>query len=349
MKAVRYLILGVILVAAGGLGWKWWKEQNVSPLPAGIVSGNGRVESIQVDIAAKYGGRVKEVFVKEGDLVKKGQVAVTIDTLEREAELAKAKANMAEEEENAAETQADIVKTQSELTLAEQNLERAKKLVVTRTIAKEEFDEKQAQRDAADAAVKSVKAKLRSVTQGIEAAQAEIKRVQSQIDDSTLKSPVRGRVLYRLAEVGEVLAPGGKALTLVNLEDIYMEIFLPSEQAARLKIGDEARITLDHAPGRAAVGHISFVSPEAQFTPKQVETRSERDKLMFRVKIQVPEELVSGYIERIKTGVRGVGYVKVDPAAAWPDWLQNLVTPPSQGEPRSAALPVKSEPASETK
>ena len=76
-----------------------------------------------------------------------------------------------------------------------------------------------------------------------------------------------------------------------------MEIFLPSEQAARLKLGDEARITLDHAPGAAAVGHISFVSPEAQFTPKQVETRSERDKLMFRVKIQVPEELVSGYID----------------------------------------------------
>ena len=108
--------------------------------------------------------------------------------------------------------------------------------------------------------------------------------------------------MYRLAQVGEVLAPGGKALTLVNLEDIYMEIFLPSEQAARLKIGDEARITLDHAPGRAAVGHISFVSPEAQFTPKQVETRSERDKLMFRVKIQVPEELVSGYIEPHQDG-----------------------------------------------
>jgi HlyD family secretion protein len=349
MKAIRYLIWGAILVAAGGLGWKWWQEKNVSPLPAGIASGNGRVESIQVDVSAKYGGRIKEVFVKEGDLVQKGQVAVTIDTLEREAELAKAKANMAEAEENAAQTQADIVKSQSELKLTEQNLERAKKLVVSRTIAKEEFDEKQAKRDAADAAVKSVKAKFRSVTQSIEAAQAEIKRVQTQIDDSTLKSPVRGRVLYRLAQVGEVLPPGGKALTLVNLEDIYMEIFLPSEQAARLKIGDEARITLDHAPGRAAVGHISFVSPEAQFTPKQVETRSERDKLMFRVKIQVPEELVSGYIERIKTGVRGVGYVKVDPSATWPDWLQNLVAPPGQSEPKSSAQSANSEPVSEAK
>ena len=173
-NVVRPLILVLVLAAAGGMAWKWWQAKNASPLPAGIVSGNGRVESIQVDVAAKYGGRVKQVLVKEGDLVQKGQVAVTIDTLEREAELAKAKANMAEAEENAAQTQADIVKTQSELTLAEQNLVRAKKLIVTKTIAKEELDEKQAKRDAADAAVKSVKAKLRSVTQSIEAAQAEI-------------------------------------------------------------------------------------------------------------------------------------------------------------------------------
>ena len=94
---------------------------------------------------------------------------------------------------------------------------------------------------------------------------------------------------------------------------------------------------MDHAPGRAAAGYVSFVSPEAQFTPKQVETRSERDKLMFRVKIQVPEELVASYIERIKTGVRGVGYVKMDESAVWPDWLQNLLTPPEKPDDTSTA------------
>lgn len=343
MKNITRLLVLVLLAGVSlGFGYKWWKDQQAASLPVGIASGNGRVESTQVDIAAKYGGRVEQVLVREGDLLQKGRVAVTIDTLEREAELAKAKAAKAEAEENAAQTQADIVRIQSELTLAEQNLVRAKKLIATKTIAKEEFDEKQTQRDVADATLKSLNAKLRSVTQSIEAAQAEVKRVQAQIDDSTLKSPVRGRVLYRLAEEGEVLPPGGKALTLVNLEDIYMEIFLPSEQAARLKIGDEARLTLDYLPGLAAAGHISFVSPEAQFTPKQVETRSERDKLMFRVKIQVPEELVSGYIERIKTGVRGVGYVKVDPSAAWPDWLQNLVAPPGKPDATSSAQPANS-------
>ena len=136
-------------------------------------------------------------------------------------------------------------------------------------------------------------------------------------------------MLYRLTEVGEVVAAGGKALTLVNLGDVYMEIFLPAEQAAKLKIGAEARITVDVAPGRAVAGYVSFVSPEAQFTPKQVETRSEREKLMFRVKIRVPEKTVESYIELVKTGVRGVGYVKVDESAVWPDSLQNLLVPPA--------------------
>jgi HlyD family secretion protein len=136
-------------------------------------------------------------------------------------------------------------------------------------------------------------------------------------------------VLYRLAEPGEVLAPGGKALTLVNLEDVYMEIFLPAEQAARAKIGSEARIVVDYEPDRVIPANVSFVSPEAQFTPKQVETKSEREKLVFRVKLQIPRELASRYVETIKTGIRGVGYVKLDSSATWPPQLQKLVARPA--------------------
>jgi len=186
--------------------------------------------------------------------------------------------------------------------------------------------------------------KLQVATQQVDVAEANVKKVQSRIDDATLTSPVLGRVLYRLAEPGEVLPAGGKALTLVNLEDVYMEIFLPSEQAAALKVGADARITMDFDPKRAAAGYVSFVSPEAQFTPKEVETKSEREKLMFRVKIQVPRELVLHYIERIKTGVRGVGYVKVKDSAVWPARLEkNLVRasdlPPGEKLPAGAESP----------
>jgi HlyD family secretion protein len=150
-----------------------------------------------------------------------------------------------------------------------------------------------------------------------------MKRTAVKIDDSILKSPVKGRVLYRLAEPAEVVGLGGKVLTLINLGDIYMEIYLPANDAAKVKIGADARIMLDVQPEYAAQAKVSYVSPEAQFTPKQVETRSERDKLVFRVKLQVPPELVLPYIERVKTGVRGMGYVRLDDSVAWPAFLEH--------------------------
>lgn len=147
-----------------------------------------------------------------------------------------------------------------------------------------------------------------------------------------------GRVLYRLAEPGEVLSAGGKVLTIVNLTDVYMEIYLPAADAHRVSIGSEARIKLDIVDF-AVPAKVSFVSPELQFTPKQVETRSEREKLMFRVKVRVPSELIRKYIDRVKTGVRGVAYVRLnnpgaEPQPAWPEFLNKLppgfTSPPSQ-------------------
>jgi HlyD family secretion protein len=119
-----------------------------------------------------------------------------------------------------------------------------------------------------------------------------------------------------------VLGSGGKVLTVLDLSDIYMEIFLPSQEAAKLRLGSDARFVLDVAPTYAGRAKVSFISPEAQFTPKQVETRSERDKLMFRVKLQLPAEVILPHIDRVKTGLRGVGYVRLDESVDWPEFLQ---------------------------
>jgi len=300
------------------LGWQEWSRWQADALPEGIASGNGRIASIQVDVAAKYAGRVQRIEVREGDLVEPGQPIVRMDTAELEAELAKAQAKIAEVEESAAEAVADIASQESQQLFARQQYERTEQLVASNTVTQDEFEEKESKLKVADANVNAAKAKLRSIEQSAEAARAEVRRVEAQIAESILASPVRGRVLYRLAEEGEVLAAGGKALTLLNLGDVYMEIFLPAGDAARVRLGSDARVRLDVRPEYAARATVSFVSPEAQFTPKQVETKSERDKLMFRVKLQFPPELMAPYIERIKTGIRGVGYVKLDPAAAWP-------------------------------
>ena len=337
-KKTLAAVIVLAVAIAGYFGYRYWRDLQAQ-LPEGIASGNGRIEAKLVDIAAKEPLRVKELLADEGKLVAPGDVLVRMDTATLEAELNEAKASVASANERMAASKSAIVRRKSEIELAKVELERARKLLEENAGSKQDFDRRKTGLEVQKASLEEDEAKLRTSTQEVKVAQSNVATIQTRIDDATLKSPVRGRVLYRLAEVGEVLGPGGKALTLVNLEDVYMEIFLPSEKATKLKIGAEARITVDHAPGRAAAGTVSFVAPEAQFTPKQVETKSERDKLMFRVKIQVPEELVTSYIDRIKTGIRGVGYVKVEESAIWPDFLQNLLAPlekpSSDGKPAS--------------
>jgi len=326
-KIIWALVLMGIVGVASAAAWRWWKLSQTSALPTGIVSGNGRIESVQVDVAAKYGGRITEILAREGDLVEEGQVLVKMNTDELEAELAKDKAKLAESEEATATVKTEITKDESQLKLADVELRRSKSLLDRRVVAQEEYDRYKTRLDTAKASLEGSKAKLKTANQSIGAAAAEVKRTEVRIDDATLKSPVKGRVLYRLAEPAEVVPLGGKILTLVNLNDVYMEMYLPAQEAARVKIGADARIVLDARPEYAAQAKVTYVSPEAQFTPKQVETRSERDKLMFRVKLQVPPELVLPYIERIKTGVRGMGYVRLDDAVAWPGFLEQRFPP----------------------
>jgi len=322
-RAWRWILAGAAVVIVAFIGIKYViKKRNA--LPEGIASGNGRIEGKLVDISAREPLRVKEILVDEGALVKPGQVLVKMDTVTLDSQLAEANAAVQASEEKLAVARANITKQKSEIDLADVEADRSKRLVEQGAGSQRELDVRKTKVETTKAGLSEVEAMLATATENVEVARKNAATVQTRIDDATLRSPVTGRVLYRLAEPGEVLAAGGKALTVVNLDDIYMEIFLPSEQAAAVKVGAEGRVTVDYDP-RAIAGQVSFVSPEAQFTPKQVETKSEREKLMFRVKIQLPREIVGQYIERIKTGVRGVGYVKVKDSAVWPARLQNLV------------------------
>lgn len=348
--AVQRLVQLIVLGAVAFVGWRAWERHQRAQvqLPEGITAGNGRIEAIQVDIATKYAGRIGDVLAREGSMVAPDDLLAHIDSTEMRAELEKANAQLAKAAEDVARAAADIVQKQSTADLNEKSFARSETLKRNKAIADQDFDESRARRDSSAAAVDVAKATLRSAEKAELAAAAEVSRQSAQLAEMTLKSPVRGRVLYRLAEPGMVLPAGGKVLTLLDLSDIYMEIFLPSREAARVRVGSEARIVLDVAPEYAARATVSFVSPEAQFTPKQVETRSERDKLMFRVKLQLPAELILPYLERIKTGLRGVGYVRLDDTVPWPDFLERrFPTPPPaatsaahEAQPTPAADPA---------
>ena len=295
-------------------------------------------------------------------------VAATSAIATARADVASARADVAGAKADIASANAAVAQEESQIKLAQIEVDRERKMLAENATSQRAFDVRQtnlettkatlaaaqaraiaaqARTDSAQARVEAAQARADTsqaqadaARQQIEVALADVARTKSRIQDAVLLSPVGGRVLYRLAEPGEVLGPGGKALTIVDLSDVYMEIFLPAEQAARLKVGSEARITVDSEPNQSAAAYVSFVSPEAQFTPKQVETKSEREKLMFRVKIQIPDELIQRYVERIKTGVRGVGYVKVTDDAVWPEWLERGLVNSPKGAAAPAAAPA---------
>ena len=127
---------------------------------------------------------------------------------------------------------------------------------------------------------------------------------------------------FKLAQPGEVIGAGGKVLNLVDLSDVYISFFLPETVAGRVALGTEVRIVLDAAPQYVIPAKVSFVASTAQFTPKTVETASERQKLMFRVKARIAPELLKKHLAQVKTGLPGVAWIKTDDSRDWPKHLQ---------------------------
>jgi HlyD family secretion protein len=316
-KALIFLALAVVV--GGGLAA--WLKLRPTNLPAGFAMSNGRLEAERIDIATKFPGRVKEVLVAEGDTVTKGQVLAKIDSAELEAQLHEAEAAVRQSEQQLDQAIALLAQRKSELTLAEQELERSKSLGAKGYTPQEKVEQRQSTKITAQAAVNSASAGIGQAKAAIEAAIARVERIKENLKDYVLTAPRSGRVQYRLALPGEVLGAGGKVLTLLDMSDVYMTIFLPTKDIGPLELGAEARIIPDAAPQYTVPATVSFVASDAQFTPKYVETKSEREKLMYRVKVKIPEEILKRYANRVKAGITGVAYVKLARAAQWPEYL----------------------------
>jgi HlyD family secretion protein len=307
-------------LSTASINWLLWKQHEAAALPKGIVGINGRLEATQVDIATKIAGRVIEIVPQEGDMVSAAEVVARLDKVELEAQLAEGQAGAQRAREALATAEANVQSRKAELTLAQQELQRAETLVQKGWTTREKYDQRKQELDSATAALTAATKAIDEAQAGVKAADAKVNQLQAELDDTTITSPVRGRVQYRLIEPGAVLPAGGRIATVLNLSDVYTTIFLPASVAAQLKIGDEARVVFDAAPQYVFPAIVSFVAPESQFTPKTVETQSEREQLYFRVKLKAPLPLLVTE-EQVKAGLRGMGYVRVDPAVAWPAWL----------------------------
>jgi len=318
---------GALLLAAIGAaayGFHWWRQPR---LPDGFASANGRVEATEYDIATKRAGRVDEVHVREGDLVQQGQVLAQMDVAELTAQRRQAEAELAKARDAQRTAIAVLAQRESERKLARIERARAERLVERGAASVQRLDQDRTRSETAESAWQAAQEQLHGAESAIAAAEASLQRIQTLLDESTLVSPVRGRVIYRLAEPGEVLAAGGKVVTVLDLADVYMTIFLPTEQAGRVGYGAEARMVLDAFPELVLPASISFASPEAQFTPKEVETRTEREKLMFRFKVKIEQSLLEQHLEQVKTGIPGVSYVRLAGAGEWPEHLAVRLPP----------------------
>ena len=245
---IKLAIFVFVLIAAAG-GYAWFDRQT-EKLPAGIASGNGRIEATEVDIATKLAGRLESVLVQEGDMVLAGQALAHMETRELYAQRRNTVAETRRAEEEQRYTAAMIDQCRTELALAEKDLERYRSLYEGKCISLQSLQRQEAAVQSAQAALAAAKARFANAAASIDAVKAKTDEIQSYIDDSTLTSPINGRVLYRLAEPGEVLAAGGRILTILDITDVYMTIFLPTQQAGKVDIGTEARIVLDALPER---------------------------------------------------------------------------------------------------
>lgn len=349
----KTLALIAVLAAVGIIAYLGWTRLKPSGPGEGFISGNGRIEATEIDVATKLSGRLDQLLVREGDFVTEGQplARMQLDTLhaqhdEAEANrqqaehgVAAAEAQVALRESDCAAAQALIAQRAAELDAAHRRLARSQTLSKEGATSMQELDDDhakvrgaeaaldatRAQAAASQAAVRAAQAQMIGAKSSVKAATATKARVEADIRDSELTAPREGRIQFCVAQAGEVLGAGGRVLNLLDLSDVFMTFFVPETAAGRIALGSEVRIVLDSSPETYIPANVSFVASQAQFTPKTVETASERVKLMFRVRAQIAPELLRRNLEQVKTGVPGVAWIKLDPNTAWPAALSAKV------------------------
>lgn len=349
---IKKLAVVAAIVVLGLVAYLVWKNMN-QPDTQALVSGNGRIEATEINISSKLSGQLEEILVQEGDFVEPGQVLARIKVSALEAQLREVQAQQRQAQDGIATAEAQVAmrisekaaaaamveQRETELVAAKNRLARTEILAKDGAVSKQQLDDERAdvksvaavlsaaraQVDSAQSAIVAARSQVSSAHSQVDAIKATIERINFDIEDAQLKAPLKARVQFLVAQPGEMISAGGRVMNLIDLSDVYMTFFLPETVAGRIAIGTEVRIVLDAAKNVVIPAKVSFVADTAQFTPKTVETESERQKLMFRIKAKIDPVLLQKYIQQVKTGLPGVAYIKIDENAPWPAFLSNLV------------------------
>jgi HlyD family secretion protein len=273
----------------------------------GVIAASGHVEATEVRLSAKVPGHLEAISVQEGDAVAAGQEIARIDTTDARLALAAAAAERAQADaerrlrvagsrrEDVAEAEAQLDRARADLRGAQEDLKRMEKLLASGSGTDKARDDARTRRDVAAATVEAAAERLRKLKAGsrpeeidaatarVAAADARIAQLRQQIEDAVVKSPVAGVVTEKLAERGELLARGAGLAVVTELARPWLNIYLPEPDLGRIRLGQEVEVVTD--AGQRRSGRVTFVSPQAEFTPKNVQTPDERAKLVYRVKV----------------------------------------------------------------
>ena len=273
---------------------------------------SGYVEAVDVRVSTKVGGILEDLTVLEGDRVEAGQILARLDSTDLELALAAAAAARTEDEaelrlllagarrEEIAEARALVARAEADLLGARQDLDRLAQLAGSGLEAQEKLDGAQVRHDMAQSALAAARERLRKLEAGsrqeeidaaraaVAAAEARMAQLEQQIADATIASPVAGIVTEKLSEAGELALPGSGIAIVTHLAEPWLNVFVAEPDLARIRIGQQAEVTTDD--GQSRTGRVIFIASQAEFTPKNVQTRDERVKLVYKVKIGLDNE-----------------------------------------------------------
>jgi HlyD family secretion protein len=299
-RCVRLARLALALAALSGGACR--KGQDAS-----LIVASGHVEATEVLVSTKVAGTLETLAVDEGTTVAAGQEIARVDTTDTELALASARADraLAEAElrlrragsrvEDVREAEAQVLRAEADLAGAARDLERMEGLLASGSGTTKSRDDARTRRDVAAAGKDAARERLRRLAAGsrpeeidaaaarVQAADARIAQLQQQLTDALVASPVAGVVTEKLAEKGELAARGTGIVVVTDLPNAWLNAYVTEPDLARLRLGQEAEVVTDD--GQSRKGRVSFVASRAEFTPKNVQTRDERVKLVYRIKV----------------------------------------------------------------
>ncbi|GAB6182342.1 HlyD family secretion protein [Thermodesulfovibrio hydrogeniphilus] len=281
-------------------------------IPEGLIILSGRIEGREVNVAPKIQGRIFKLYKDEGNRVSQGELICEVDSEQLNARYKTAVENSQSAYYAILQSQANLMKAKANYEKASKDFERYSSLLKEELVSKSEFDRVKMQYESAKAEVEALSKAISQTEANYRASQQRLKEVLADLNETKLYSPISGVVLSRLAEVGEVVNPGSVVYVLVDLSRLYVKVYVPEPDIGKLKLGLPARVYIDAYPDKYFNGKVTKIYEQAEFTPKNVETKEERVKLVFGVEVSVenPEGL-------LKPGMPADVVIKWKESAHW--------------------------------